>query len=608
MQSAAEHHKLVPKGRLENLAYRLWLLGQSRDTNIRKAVLAMCRDDFVFWVNSFVIQYNPLKPGAEVGPFVTWDFQDEVALKLLWCIRNKKSAVIEKSREMGGTYLCLLVFVWACLFHHHKKFIVISRSAEAVDKAGESDCVFWKIDQVLDHLPDWMKGGVKRRKMTFNFDRTNSRITGYASTGVAGVGGRATAILCDEFSLVAEDKMVRQKTASTTDCRIFNGTHQGPNTEFFNLCQQPEMVKVQIHWSQHPDKRQGLYLSGHGNLGFEVIDRQYPFPPDYQFVTDGRPAGGPFPGLRSPWYDQKCRDIGDERGVAMELDMDAKGSQAQIVDPLLIRELIATYSRDPIWQGDITYDRDTGEPRGLVPNLNGLVKLWCQLTGDGKLPPGRYFFGADISAGRGVTNSCLSAIDQRGKKVLEVATPYMEEVAFAVLAVALCRFCADEKGEGALLCWERQGPGDTFGKRVLEVGYRRVYYKTDDFKLNRVEADVPGWLPTNSNKRELIKDYFTALKLRHFLNHSQMALEECLDWKYSSQGVVEHGGQVACRDPSGAGENHGDRTIADAIAWMLCKPLYFAAQKPENQEVRPNTLAFRMRLHQNAQREKELWG
>lgn len=609
MLSAGEYHKRVPKDPYENLKYRQWVAQRTKNDPKAQALFReICRRDILFWINVFVWQYNPLKRGSEIGTFVSWDFQDDAILKMLWCIRHDRSAIIEKSREMGGTYLLILVFLWCCLFHPYKKFLFISRSAEAVDQPGDPDCIFWKLEHILENTPKWLSGPVTRRKMFFGFASTRSSITGQASTGKAGVGGRATAVGLDEFSQVKEDKEVRQRMASTTNCRIFNGTHLGPGTEFYDLCQQPEIIKIQMHWTQHPDKRKGLYRSGAPGIGFEVLDKQYPFPEDFTFVTDGKPAGGPHPGLRSPWYDNKSRDIGDARGVACDLDIDAKGSVSQIVDPLQIRDLQHRFCTQPYWEGDLDYDKQSGEPVRLVQAKGGMVKLWMYPNAEGKIPADRFVFSADISTGQGATNSCLSgAKADKGEKVLEIATPFMKEEAFAVLAVALARLFANEDGDGAQLCWERQGAGDVFGRKVVSLNYNRLWYHIDSLKVSKEMSKSPGWWPTVENKYALIKEYFLALYSYQYLNRSFMALEECLDWKYDAQGHVVHGGQITCKDPSGAGVNHGDRSVADAINWMLCKPHYFSAKKPENQEVKPHTLAWRQQLRQDARRKEHCW-
>ncbi len=81
---------------------------------------------------------------------------------------------------MGVSWLVLILFDWLCLFDvlgFPPKFLVISRSAEAVDAPGDSDCLLWKLDYIHEHLPDWMTKGIKRRKMALNYNRTKAIIT-----------------------------------------------------------------------------------------------------------------------------------------------------------------------------------------------------------------------------------------------------------------------------------------------------------------------------------------------------------------------------------------------------------------------------------------------
>src|SRR5581483_8104985 len=103
-----------------------------------------------------VWEYNPNAiPGGvseEVGPFITWEFQEDAIRTILDCIERRNDLVIEKSREMGISWLCLLVMDWMFLFHRWKDCLVISRNADAVDKPFEMKALFPKLDFVHQHL------------------------------------------------------------------------------------------------------------------------------------------------------------------------------------------------------------------------------------------------------------------------------------------------------------------------------------------------------------------------------------------------------------------------------------------------------------------------
>lgn len=614
MLSPGKWYERVPKDQKGNRLFRKATLQRAlTDSRFRQALLEVCRQDFLFWVNVFVWQYNPNSVGdasVEVGPFLAWDFQDKAMLYMLDCIAHRKDLVIEKSREMGASWMCLLVVLWMFLFHPWKKFLVISRSEEAVDKPGDPDCLFWKIDFMLEHMPDWMaKPRSRRRKRGFRNPTNHSTITGQASTGKAGVGGRATAMFIDEFSQIKEDYEVLHRTSDTTGCRIFNFTHLGTSTAAYELTEFADIRgirRLQLHWTQHPDKRHGLYRSNLKDGKPDVLDTAYPFPPEFNFVLDGTPTGGPFPGLRSPWYDEQCGRKGSDRAIAMDLDINAKGSLSQFFQPIMIRQLQDACSREPYWVGDAVFDHQTGRLIELVETPGGSLQLWLIPDYQGRLPLAPYSIGADISAGQGATCSCLSGVDCRtGEKVLEYANPYIDPKDFATLAVALSWFLKSESGTGAKLIWEVPGPGLSFGHRVIELGYRNVYFRVIESSLSKKVTEVYGWQATNETRRVLLEEYRSALKGSRFINRSKTALEECLYFIYTKMGV-EHSGHSGDRDPTGAGVNHGDRTIADALAWKMAKDKVEAVKEMEQHAIVPGTLAWRRMLHKAAEREREM--
>lgn len=582
----------------------------------------MCKEDILAYINLFVWQFNPKKKGRQVGPFITWDYQEDALLArpetwdgnpdrpekgILWCFEHDRTVVIEKSREMGASWLFLIFQDWLCLFHDYTQTLNISKSADAVD-CKSPDSLFWKLRFMHAHLPGWLSGEITEEKMYMEYKRSKSWATGEASTGRAGVGGRAAVIFIDEFSQIKEDTEVRQRTANTADCRFFNGTHLGTDTEFYRLTESPEIVKIVMHWSQHPDKKKGLYRYDPLSNKIEVLDKSFHYPPDFDFVYEALPAGGPYPGLRSPWYDWKSGDIGSKRGVAMELDINPEGSVSQFIDnPAMLISLIGTYCREPNWRGKVIYDRDTGRPQGLERSGEGGLRLWGNLRPDGTPPRGVYKIGADLSSGVGRTNSCLSIVlATTGEKIGEFTSPFVLPDQMAYLAIALAWLFKTEEGEGAQVVWEKRGPGAVFGLKVLELGYGNVYYVDRGFKVKKqLSRTEPGWNPTPEAKRILLEDYRSALMSRQFLNHSEVALREFFRFRYQRDGSVVHSEEESKDEPSGARSNHGDRVIADALAWLLSKPHWAVTKKTEVKEPPILSLEWRRELHRR-QREREL--
>ncbi len=569
--SPGTYHREVPRGPEANLRWRLRLL-QLCDENpeYKLAVVQMCREDILFYINAFGWQFNPDLFDGEVGPFITRPRQEEVLLETIETLFVVREDMLwPKSRKEGGTWLAMFAQDWMCRFFENKRFLNISHTEMAVDSPKNKGSLFWKMGFIQKNLPEFLFS-TEKRKLSIFYPTTDSVINGTATTKRSTVGDRGVVIL-DEFALQGDDVAIWSNTRDVGP-RLVISTHYGVGTKFFNLCQNPCIRKEVLHWTRNPEKARGLYRYSPELGRVEGLDPGYEFHADYPFVLDGSPHGGPFPGLRSPWYDGEAR-VRSSRDMAMHIDIDPQGSTSQVYDQALIRRLQALCV-PPYTEGDLAYDGDTGIPKKFVERKGGELKLWCRLDSQGDPPRRRYGASADVSQGTGATNSCCSIIDATtGEKVLEFATPRMSPELFAAYVVSLCRFFADRGGDGAKLAWEHAGPGVKFGQVVLELGYRNIHLRPrSDFGLSHLDSDNPGWAPNPKNILVLHRDYMTALAVGECTNRSFGALEECLAFEYDASGNIIHSGASSEEDPSGARDNHGDRVVADALAWKMAAP------------------------------------
>lgn len=559
MLSPGTEYQKVPKLLRDNLDFRKWLLGRANaNPRARAALVDICRHDILFAINVFGFTYDPrLDQGHKSLPMLTYPFQDRALLRILECIEDGRDLVIEKSRDMGVSWLCCYAMDWLFLSQPGNSFLMVSRKEDLVDAIGDPDCLFWKLDFIHQHMPEWALPSIDRRRLHFENRDNGSTMDGESTTAAAGVGGRRTAMFIDEFSRIEEGYQLLAGTADTTNCRIFNFTPWGTSNAAYRLAKRADIRKLRLHWSEHPVKAAGLYRYNEDTRKVDVLDTSYQFPLDFVFIMDGK--------LRSPWYDDECRRRANDREIAEMLDIDYQGSQYQFFDRSMILDLQRTYCRPPVWEGDIAFDPDTAKPHGLIAVKGGPLRLWMQPKGDW-LPKDEYAIGGDISTGSGATNSCLSIGKRKtGEKIGEYVSPYFKADAFALRAVALCWLFADADGEGAKFAWEMQGPGLHFGKRVIELGYRNVYYRTLEHQLNKKVSDTPGWYPSDDNRRILLEDYRSKLGSRKVINPSTEALEETLFFMHTAKGKVEHSAMSDTTDPTGARENHGDRVIADCL-------------------------------------------
>ena len=489
---------------------------------------------------------------------------------------NSHDLLIEKSRDMGASWVNLTAILWVWLFRRDKMILVGSRNDEYVDKGGNPKALFYRLDYLLDTLPVWLQpvGYSKVQHRSRNHlanPESGSVIDGESTTENFGTGDRRSIILLDEFSKVKNGHEIVASTQAVGPCRIFNGTPFGVNNAFYELTLKPDIARVRLHWTQHPIKALGLYKKVNGK--YVAIDEKYWSDVDDpeaemlrfdQMIID---RGVPLPESkeRSPWYAEECKRAISAALIAQEQDIDYLGSGHQYFSSVAVNETIRKYAQPAFLVGDLDYDFQTGEPIRFREHEKGCLRLWLTLDAVGKPSIGEHkvAIGCDISAGTGASNSSACAWDDlTNEKLAEFVSPSIRPEAFAVYAVALAKWL-----NKAQLIWEANGPGSQFGARVVEIGYGNIYLRKNDESLTGRVSDIPGWASGKESKLVLLGAYREAIESGECVNKSKEALLETLEYIFTPDGSIEHARATNKIDPSGARANHGDRVIADALAW-----------------------------------------
>ena len=635
----------VPKDPIRNRVWREAVLRHAAGSREARDYLhRLCAEDILFYLNTFVWLFEPRARHEKVIPFISFDFQDWVIPEIERAIDQGRDLVIDKSRDVGASWMCLAVLEHKWHFRPDNTFYCLSRNEEAVDGPKDEDALFPKIDRIHRSLPVWLMpdgypGTGKqqyRTKRSFFNPETGSSIKGGATVGDAAVGGRRTAILLDEFSRVEEGYEIDLGTADVTPCRIFNFTAYGTGNAAYDLLKNPHKKHIQIHWSFDPRKNRKMYKWDAQNskmryFRYEPAERDireceaYVYGPEDNDTVNFDPPGQPFVPirdgiLRSPVYDAEERRRGSRRYMAIMWDIDYEGSDQRFFEVKLLSDLTREFCCRPYWEGDLAIDSATGELHGLIEKENGPLRLWCTLTAQ-KPPrsPMGYASGTDISRGRGATNSCFSIVNvSTGEKVAEYVRPDEKPETFAAKCFALGNLFLSEAGGNTLLAWESVGPGSDFGDTIEELGYSNVYYEkrpTPKKGTVGIKASVkPGWSPNKQKAADLLGEYQIALSQRRFINRSAPALGECEKYVFVPGGVeyqdAASSGKIAGdRDHTGARENHGDRVVADALACRAARsiggmtPVERVDDRPP--ETVPGTLAFRRLRQEREDRERQ---
>lgn len=558
-----------------------------KDSGYAQVVRDACSKDPLFWLNGFGWTYDPRRNPSPKLPFILYPFQEEAILELIIAI-GEYDLLIEKSRDMGASWLCISAITWYWLFRPFQSFLFVSRVEEYVDSAGNPKAMFWKLDYLLNNMPPWLRPyGYNdkecRRKLHIENPDNGSVIDGESTTGNVARGDRRTAILLDEFAAVIDGHRVLSSTRDATNCRLFPSTPAGTNNAFYSI-RQSGIKTLRLHWPKHPIKSRGLYTTSvTGDL--EILHAAG-YPANYNPILDGK--------TRSPWYDNECSRAASSQEIAQELDIDYLGSGYQFFNAALVQDAIRKYARPPVVVGDLDYDDSTAEPTIFREDENGRLRLWCLLDKDNKPPKDRKLvIGCDISAGTGASNSVGVIWDATTcEKVAEYVNAHIRPEQFAKQMVAIARWFGKP-----MMIWESGGPGRQFGSRVLELHYGNVYLRKRDEALSGKVSDVPGVAQTKETKLAIMGDYRSAVERGDAVNRSREALEETLEYIFDPAGGVIHARAVNKVDPSGAKTNHGDRAMADALAWKGIKERAIQPRQQEP-EIPIGCLAWRNKMRE----------
>ena len=293
---------------------RLLLLDKAKDnTDLQALEIGMCFNDPVYFFNTYLYTdkndtfYSADTPS--VVPFILYEFQEEY-VKETWVsiiewskpAKERKPDVhtnvfIEKSRQMGISWVTCGIFLYWFLFHKHK-YTIVSRTAEEVDSPWDMDSMFEKIRFMIKNIPDWMlpewfsktSGKDKtNRYMSMSDPSSQASITGKTANPDAWRWGTRNAIFMDEMAFMQYANQINKSAWSNTPCRIFNSTPNWEGNEFYRmrkLAEDGDIKRLRYHWSEHPHYDDEWYAQKTKWMTKEAIAQELEI--DYNTAIVGR--------------------------------------------------------------------------------------------------------------------------------------------------------------------------------------------------------------------------------------------------------------------------------------------------------------------------------
>lgn len=556
----------IPKGVYENLKWRAKLLKRAEDDEgYRRDIIAACGASIHYWVNAFAMTYHQFDVGSEGlrrgadhadVPMVTWDIQDDLLTQFLRNLDTGEDILVNKSRDMGASWLCIDFMHWLWLFRDDAQLLELSRTEQYVDEAGNMKALFQKHDYINRWLPDWMvppdclPGGKNRTKMHMKNVWNGACIDGESTTEHAASGDRRLVILLDEFAKVKHGKLMRSATRDAGLMRIVNSTVAGPGTEYSKWKNSGQIKVFSLMWWEHPDKGRGRYCEQDSVTGAWKI--------------------------RSPWYNNE-ETIRSPAEMAREIDAEDVESGDLFFSVANIDRHIALFSAEPKTRHFIDFKK--GIANDSIPDIircrnletvscgehsKGPLRVWVNLI-NGRLDQTRsYILGIDISKGQGASNSVISVKCRETKmKVAEWRDANTPPYEFARIAVALAIWIGG-RTKLPYMKWENNGPGWDFGRMLVRKWFYPFYYRAKrPGGINDKKTRLYGWQSGQREKEELLREYDRVLAHGGYINPSRFALEEARQYIHYPDGRV--GPACLVEEDASARKTHGDTVIADAL-------------------------------------------
>ncbi len=243
----------------------------------RDALMAFYAGRPIEWINDFCITFDPRNqsPVPKLLPFILFPRQGQFINFLLSCLEDGEGGLVEKSRDVGASWLCCAFSVWLWLFRPGTAIGWGSKDEDLVDKLGDPAAIFTKLRQIIEFLPEWMlPDGFNHRRHSV-FSKIINPANGCTIVGEAGDsmgrGGRTSIYFKDESAHYKRPEMIEAALGDNTNVQIDISSVNGTANPFYrrrmageiwypDVTPPPRRTRVFIFdWRDHPGKTQEWY-------------------------------------------------------------------------------------------------------------------------------------------------------------------------------------------------------------------------------------------------------------------------------------------------------------------------------------------------------------
>lgn len=226
-----------------------------------QALRVFYRDHPVEFINDWGVTFDPRN--AEIGlpalvPFTLFPKQVEFVVWLQERWKGREDGLVEKSRDMGVSWLCVAFGSWMWNFYPQAVVGFGSRKEEYVDASGDPKSLFWKVREFIDYLPVELRPAGYERSRHANYMRIVNPQNGAVIVGEAGDnigrGNRTSIYFKDESAFYERPELIDAALSQTSNCKIDVSTPNGNGNPFYRKRHGGKTKVFTLHWRDDPRK------------------------------------------------------------------------------------------------------------------------------------------------------------------------------------------------------------------------------------------------------------------------------------------------------------------------------------------------------------------
>lgn len=214
------------------------------------------------FISDWLFTSDPRK-SPSLLPFILFKRQQEYIEWLQQRWLAKEDGLVEKSRDMGLTWLSMAFAIWLWLFHDGVKIGFGSRKEDLVDRLDDPDSIFEKGRMILRYLPpEFLPTGFSMKNHAPHMKLINpandSTIIGESGDQI-GRGGRSSIYFKDESAFYERPMRIEAALSQNSDVKIDISTPNGEGNPFWRKRFGGAISVFTFHWRDDPRKDDAWY-------------------------------------------------------------------------------------------------------------------------------------------------------------------------------------------------------------------------------------------------------------------------------------------------------------------------------------------------------------